>query len=361
MVRIVEALLVGSGMGLVTLACAVLSGASLEASAPWLAALLAALAMGAAWLIELKPGVGKVARLIDERSGLGGALVTAWEVEERGRGGGLGILLGRELRRRLTANRVVRLALPNSMALIACPLVGAAALAVALETRPEPRDPIAALGGVVRGVAAALEEAEEASLEELAAGRVSVQAVDDLGDLARRARRLARDCALGLEDEERRVELTRQVRELLQDLEALEQSEDGSLAARAGLERAGTFADAARLACEAEEGSRGRHAAESALAQSEDSQGEGAPGATPSEAALANAGEDGTISALQGSDGEPATADSPDPPAGGHGPAGGIALGPWWPSRHAGVVERWVEARRAARVRASQDPGDSSE
>ena len=78
-----EALLLGSGLSLLTLAAAWSSGAGSGWTALSLA-LLAGVVFGITWRIEQRPQLQGVAQGVDEGLRLGGALVTAFESEQAG-------------------------------------------------------------------------------------------------------------------------------------------------------------------------------------------------------------------------------------------------------------------------------------
>lgn len=352
--RTAEAVLLGLGAGLLAAAGAVASGGA-GGAATWGPAALAALPMGIAWLVEMRPRTGAIARRVDLRLRLGGALVAAWEVEE-GRAGGLGRLLGEQLRQRLTPAAVLRAAIPNSTPLLAAPLLGFAALAAALEQRPAPLDPLAGTDEVLAGVSSAMEEAVDAALDGLGDGEVSSEQADRTRELADQARGLAHRAESMGRDEELREEVAQQVGELARDLERAARDAEGLPELEAALERALMLTDAARLAYEdleppAEEdpdGAGGEAGGEA-----------GGPAGSDAAAALGDeppdaAGPpplapDGPIGTMSGPPGGASGQDSPilvPPPS--PGAPGGVAAGAWWPARHAGVVRRYVEERRGS-------------
>ena len=100
-----EALLLGSGLSLLTLAAAWHSGAGSGWTALSLA-LFAGVVFGISWRIEQRPQLHRVARGVDEGLRLGGALVTAFESEQTGADGPLVRLLSLRVRSRVELFRL---------------------------------------------------------------------------------------------------------------------------------------------------------------------------------------------------------------------------------------------------------------
>jgi hypothetical protein len=349
MARSAEALMLGLGAGLLAAAAAVASGGTTTDGTLWVVALIAALPMAAAWLIEMRPRVAAVARRIDRGLHLGGGLVAAWEVESHGRPGRLGLQLGRDLRRGLRVGAVLRVALPNSMPLVAAPLIGVAALVMAQGGRTEPVDPLRSVGAVIGGVTGALTEARDQALESLARGEVEGEVVEDLNRLLRDARDLS-GTAGHLDDEpERREALVQGVRDLTRGLESALERQGAQPKVAGPLERALALADAAGLAGEGEPGP-------AASPENDPEHGSGsssAEGSGPGDTlgaldTLAKDGAEGTMFAPSGQQGAPGGDSGALPTAPGAGTPGAVELGAWWPERHAGVLRRYLTRPQGA-------------
>jgi len=388
MARTAEALLVGLGLALCALGAAVLQGRSLGDPLAVGAAAAAGAAMGAAWFLDLRPRVERLAREVDRALRLDGALVTAWEAELRaaraaGHPAGRPVspavqapppalveLLARGVCERVRRADAVRAALPRSAPILAVPFLAAALLAWAVDRHaaslPGPHlDPV--LGRAVEE----LDAAERAAQAELAQGRMRAEDLRELAALRRAARELQVAGAAGAQPgEERPGELDQRLAELGRRLDDLlrERVRD-PLVARA-LERVATCVDAARAGLEHEgmrrSGEPGPPAASAGTrpepgAGRDAHPGPGPPGASP----LANGAGDGTMSAPAGGAtraNEPERADPAAAPGAGEAPrtgerAGGVAFDLRWPERHAGLVARWVEARRAAADSGDLDSG----
>ena len=78
MARAAEGVLVGVGLALVVLACALEQGLLLRDPVAWGLALFAGTGMGTSWALELVPKVDHLAREVDTRLRLDGAMFTAW-------------------------------------------------------------------------------------------------------------------------------------------------------------------------------------------------------------------------------------------------------------------------------------------
>lgn len=364
MARIAEAVMLGLCAGLLAAAAAVASEDTVGSMTVWAVALIAGLAMGAAWLIEMRPRPAEVAGRIDHGLRLGGALVAAWEVETHGRRGRLGLLLGKNLRGSLRVGTVLRAALPNSIPLVAAPVIGVAALFLALDGRAQAEDPLASVALVIGGVSQALGEARDQALDQLSKGELDSDAVSDLNHLLRDARELAGQAERLDREPESRTEVINQVQRLTRRVEqALERHAAQPELARP-LERALAIADAACLACESERGSDPAagsdprpdgsvardgeanpiHAGDQPPleASSAAREGPGAGAASADQDGLAKGGGEGTMSGPRGQQGAPG-ADSTVPTGPGAGTPGGVELGAWWPDRHAGILSRYLD------------------
>jgi len=348
--RLAESVLLGAAALLIGLAAAVLSGERGEPvrdwTDAWAAALLCALACGLSWWIEHRPRSADVAARIDKKLQLAGALVTAFELEAGESDGsrvmtgtGVGRLLCERVARRVTRRDGLRVALPRSGPFLALPLIAAGLLAGALdlwreEPLPASHDPL--LAGLA-GLAGEAAELGAGATKDLGAGDLTAEEVRAALDLAARAGRLK--LAAGSAGEAEREELALEAERLRGDLqELLTRIPPDSATARAA-ERASSWAEVA-----------GASSGEPDLGPPGVPDG-GEPGESggSGEREVAAGPVDGTMS------GSPVEVGSPHggsdgaiaPAAGAAGQEGGVVAGRWWPARYDGVVERWVEARRA--------------
>lgn len=375
--RTAEAILLGVGVGLITWAAAVSSGGAPVDPACWGTALAAAVLLSASWKIDLRPQPARLARGIDRQLRLDGGFLTAWESERSGPGSDLARLLSADLRGRLRSAQVVRAALPSSMPFLAAPLLGAALLAAVLDGRERPGDPLQHIAPVVAGIAAELSAAHDQGLRELREGTFGSAPLTALLAAERSARELATESAEREQDTAQRQALAAGLDELAETLEQLVRERAGSPDLRQRLTRAATLADSARL-----ELAEARAAARPGVGPgSPEAAATGrSPGRSPGRQAgprvgpqvgprgiphdisaldLAHAAGDGTISAPDAGGGVPGTPASRAPGTEpGEVRAGGVAVGRWWPSRHADLVGRWVEDRRSRRARTSGDGSD---
>lgn len=355
--HVAEGLLLGLGAALLAAAAGVQAG--VDAVDLWSIALLAGIPMGLAWRCEVRSSHGRLVRRIDRDLHLGGALVVAWEVECEGRSGALGHVIATQLRRRLRLPLVLRAALPNSAGLLAAPIAGAALLLVALESRPEPPDPMGSIAQVLGGVTAGLEDAEPSSGRALAEGDLSLEDRAELQRLTANARQLTWEAERLGDDPHKRDELREGVADLARELEEFAERVAGHAELDGRLEQTLAMADAAERATTA--GTAGPDPGRSttdlvAGAPGGSGAGGGAaavPEQDPGEGGLANGGPQGTIVAPHGQVSGPQGPDSAPLPGPEGRAAAGVSLGPWWPERHAGVVRRYVERRR------DEDPGSS--
>ena len=304
--------------------------------------------------------MGQVARKLDRRLRLGGGLLSALEVEE-GRSGRLGLLLSKNLRGRFALRTILAAAIPNSTPLLAVPLIGVASLVLALGSRPVPPDPMSGVPQVLGGLATAVQEAVDAAMEGLGEGEVTSEEVEQVRGLAAEARDLAYEAEHMGQDPGRREELSARVERLADGLEQAARGAEGRPELAEPLEQALTLSDMARLAGgevpSPEPGSAPEPGGSEAQGAGQVAGSAGAPGGPDSAAEggaedgagsppLAKGDGDGTIAAPPGGTGS----QEPSQTAPRHVPppayAGGVALGPWWPERHDGVVRRYVEERR---------------
>jgi len=373
--RTAEAVLLGAGVGLLTWAAAVSSGGAPGDPACWGTALASALLLCASWKIDLRPLPLRVARGIDRRLRLGGGFFTAWERERSGEGNDLSRLLSADLRHRLRSAEVVRAALPRSMPFLAAPLLGAAVLAAVLDTREMPGERLQIIAPVVAGVAAELRAAHEQGLREVREGILTRASMTALVAARRSARRIEGESAARAPDAAQRRALATNLDELAETLETLVRERPGSPSLRRRLARAATLAatvaDRARLAWNgardpAGSGAGNRPGSGGALPGGRSAGQQARLGSASGEVAddisspdLANAAGDGTMSAPDAGGGVPGTPRTPVPrTAPGEVRAGGVAVGRWWPARHADLVGRWVEDRRSWRAKTLGDGSD---
>ena len=182
-----EALLLGAGLSLLTLAAAWSSGAGFGWTALGLA-LMAGTVFGTAWRIEQRPQLHGVARGVDEGLRLGGALVTAFESEQSGADGSLVRLLSLRVRSRVRVVAALRAALPNSLPFLAAPLLGTVVLLSVRSGGEEPPPPATFLAPALGAMADALAEAKRMGFEDVASGLTSQEDASLLADLEREAR-----------------------------------------------------------------------------------------------------------------------------------------------------------------------------
>ncbi len=364
--RAAESALVGLAALCLVAAAATLSGSSHERPATWLAALVGALAAGFGWWRGGRLGPVELARELDRRLAFGGGLFTAWECERAGAAGAVAGAQAARVARRLDPRRALRAILPSPALAVAAPLLGAACLAAAIDHGERTANP-AAVRAALGGLTGALGQGREEILRSVGEGDFDAQAAGRLRELAATVARLERALAdQALAPAEARAALAELDRELAQLGRRLER--DG--AARAALERARTWTDAALMALAAEDALAGA-APEPSPARPAQTPGADAPhaGAHGAGDALASAGGDGTMfgprSAGTGPQepGPRAGNEARDTAAARSGAAAAEPLretagapGRWWAPRHDGLVERWLASRRAAP--ASDPPHD---
>jgi len=318
-----ESVLLGVAAMCLTLAVARIEGAGPDSLEIWAVALLAGAFAGAAWRLAHRLDEHGVARAIDRRLRHRGALVTAFEIEERNVQTPLArILCARVLGRLRTREALQALAPPIVLPLVA-PLAAVALLALALE-----RGRADGTAGPV-DMRAAVEELEGLTLQALTArdeGAVDTETVGELLTLRRRVESLAAAVARGDEAPET----------TLAEVEALDR-ELGALAPRvrrepeiAGmLEAVRPYLDAARMGLS----SPGE----------EPGAGEGGIGGDSGGASLTEGGEHGTMS---GSDVPGAVADPGDLRDERAGSEAGSIAGSWWAADYDDIVARWIEILR---------------
>ena len=335
-----ESVLLGVTALLVTLAAAAASGSPPGGLACWLAGGLGAVACGASWWREHRTSLAETARAADRNLRRDGALVTAFEVDSEthrataGRSEIARLLLAR-VAERLRPADARRAVLPSPTLPIVAPILGAAVLALALEdSRRETLEQ--ALGGVGTGMARAIERAKVEALEAAVDGGVDSEHAGELVDLELAVAKLQRKLDDGASEPE---EVAAEARALDEELGALARKLDPTSAAFRRLDDARAWLDTARRGLEALAGEERREPGSAGA-------GEGGDGE------LAAGGRDGTMSGQSeaieapGSGSEAPPGPAPAPSSGGA--DAGLAAGRWWPGHRDALVERWVEARRAA-------------
>ncbi len=331
-VELCRAGLLASGTLAVALSLAVLGGAPAESGGAWTVALVDAGLVFLAFGLAARRSDAEVARLVDRRLDLEGALVTAFEAEGRPRGGALAGRLAREVAATTSARAMRAAVLPATTPLIALPFAGATLLFLVLEeARTEPsRVDLAALVQQLEQGIGELREAEAG----LAEGAMGAEERHRLGELLRHAAGQGR----GLREEPDAAELSALDAELAELGERLPTGEDGRRM-REELDRARAALDAARMAL----GDEGEGAA---LEEG----GEGAEGA-PEGAPEAGSGAEGRPGlAAEERDGRMFGPESTGPPAARVEDSAVLGL-PAWPEAYEGLVRRWVEAEREAAAR----------
>lgn len=341
--RLAESVLLGATALGIGLAAAVVSGPRGRSIASWTdvwgVAAIGALACALAWWCEHRSRPAAVAARIDRRLRLGGALVTGFEIEGRlardGRApSGVGRLLIERTARRAARRDCLRVALPRSGPFLAPPLIAAGLLAAALDFRRETPATVA-LSTLHAGLAGEASALGTTAAAELRAGELTPGEVRAALDLAARAGRLERRAAeaAGEAGEERAARESGDEASALRDEleQLLTRIPPGSETARVA-ERAAAWADlAARGARDGGDPTGdfdGTPKPEVAVEPGDGTMS----GSTRPAASVAGASDGST---------------DPSGPSAAREAERGVAADRWWPERYDGVVERWVEARRA--------------
>ena len=351
-----EALLLGSGLSLLTLAAAWSSGAGSGWTALGLA-LMAGAVFGITWRIEQRPHLQGVAQDVDEGLRLGGALVTAFESEQTGADGPLLRLLSLRVRSRVRVVQALRAALPNSLPFLAAPLLGTVVLLSVRGGEEQPVRPVAILAPALGAMADALGEAKRMGFEDVASGLTSQESVSLLADLEREARALAEK---GERSMPSRESGSTQAKDLSEQLDRMEEKLEGHLerldsdsagavpegvatqkqgAPRRAIERALAHLDSARHAL---------GQASSGLPSGVDPE-QGGGGLGAEREGLGGAGEDNSAGSLASGDESgtmapsPTTPEShPDSTPGAKPRLGGLSGAGIWPARHRELVGSWA-------------------
>lgn len=255
------------------------------------------------WWMERSGDAASVARSIDRRSGLEGALTTAFEADSIGDRTPIAAALSQRIAPVVSLRRFFRHEARSSAAVLAAPFLAIALLA-------------------------AVTEGKRSSPDHSAAASSGSTVSDRASDLHGRVRELASVPGLSAQD--------------IEALRALAERIDSRAVAPAGRKIAdeslapleGELEDLARRI----EAARGP-ASDAGVASSEGNGTMGNP------APPVDRPTDGSM--------RDTTAPNPTPrpdasDVSGSGAEGGVGSSRWWPERYDGVVERWIEARRAA-------------
>ena len=373
--RTAEALMLGSGLALLTLSAAIVSGSDLEASIVVLAGLTGAL-FGCSWFVEMRPELGDVVQTVDQNLRLDGSMVAALEAEQQVQQSPLARLLSHRLRERVRTTTAIKAALPTSVPFLAAPLLGATVLFSVREAQIEQVDPTAWLNPMAIGAAEELREAMHAGSRALQDEGLDQEDVTRMAEMESRIQTIAADSRGGGLTEQELDRIAGEIEEVLQELEVELGGERGMGQAehqvRNSLEVAATHLESVldRLDDQgvsppsmgegSPEGAQGSASEPGAGASPESATG-GPDGATGDASAAAAAGgmgegsEDKSVGGLA-SGGEEGTMSGPPPAADGGNPdmtpaqndlpVRGIATHPWWPRRHSDLVGLWIEASR---------------
>ncbi|MFN0009544.1 MAG: hypothetical protein ACKVXR_16720 [Planctomycetota bacterium] len=297
----IESSMVGLSAGITALAAA--ASVRVDPGDPQTKALLALVGiLGAlSWWMERSRDAASVARSIDRHSRAGGAVTTAFEIESIGDRSPVAAALVQSIAPAVSLRRFFSHEARSSAAVLAAPFFALALLAAVTEERRQPPGPSGTVssGSTFSARSAGLQDRirELASVPGLAS-----QDTEALGALAKRAERVDPG---GREF----------VNESLEALEA-------------------ELADLARRI----EAVRGP-ASGAGVASSEGNGTMGNP------APHIDRPSDGSMRDTSASNPSPRPDASAAPASGAE---GGVGSPRWWPERYDGVVERWIEARRAA-------------
>lgn len=300
----IESSIVGLSTGIATLAVG--ATARVDPNDPQTVALLVLVGILGAltWWMERRGDAASVARSIDRRSGLAGALTTAFETESVANRTPVAAALAASIAPLVSPRRFLAREMRSSAAVLAAPFLALALLGAVTEGRVSLDDPRDLDSAVVSSSSTVL-------------GRSA--------DLRARARHLASSPGISA-----------------QEIAALR-----TLAQRAGPIDTGAAAPEASMAK--------LEADLAEIARRIEASRNPAPGA-----GVASGGRDGTMGGRdpridRPTDGPMRETPSSNPPPNASAPAvpgsgaeGGVGASRWWPERYDGVVERWIEARRAA-------------
>lgn len=314
----------------------------------WPLAFLCGALCAAAWWLEHSETRAQTARLLDRRLRHDGALMTAYELEERRAENGLSSmeqLVRVRVLARLHYAEALRAMFRPLFVPIGAPVVAALVLLLVEDARRGPPPVTADLGALVEGLARALEAAALGARDEPRASRDVADRQPARRILALRVQELSAAFARGApaapheaqrasELEARLADLDRRLSALLAGAEAEGPLRDDE---RKRLEEGRVWLDALRMGSRPEPG-----AGAGAVA---DGTGSGLGTA---------AGADGTISPLRSEPSSMQDVTSPTrsaAPVRAHASAApvlGLQAGSFWPAEYDAVVARWVELSRAA-------------
>jgi len=326
--RMLECAAAGVLGGAIVLAAGLASGADVERDLVLVGCGVALLTMSVAWR-ERPPLAADVVRRADRTAGLEGALPAALDATRartsaRAISTDLAAALATRVRAVVGPRQLAQAARPRTPLLFAAPLVGAALVAFALETRPPPAPRDTSAVEAVYGAAAAARNAGSpatADALEVEARRLeTAQLRDPASAEALRAARAA------IEALARDLPVTDAARAPLERLVLELGGGDTGSAARSGFREAGAATAGAETASQA----------------GSDAPGTAASG-TPAPAGLANGALDGRMfGPPAGGEPLPGSGLPANGTAGPGGPGRGVTSARWWPSRYDDVVARYL-------------------
>lgn len=348
----VEALLFFvAGAFLVRGATLLSSAAEPDPHEAWGLALLGGVLCAACWWLEHPVRVLDTARALDRRLRHHGALLTAFEIEERGPARPLTAmeeLLRTRVLARLRPREALAALFPPLLLPVAAPTLAALALLLVVDARRAPRVETVDFAHLAEG----LEQA-------LAAGALGAPGASAPGAPGA-------DSAPGLSDEDARAlaGLLRARASLPRSEEAWRRDPEGVEARLEALDRR-----VADLSAHVGEGELRRHLTEARTWLDALRMGlaAGVPGAPGADSGAGTGPGQGTAGTLEGTISRPDSAGDPTPmppepsaaPPGAHlaprAGALGLQAGPWWPAEYDGVVNGWIERTRAARAAGAAD------
>ncbi len=242
-----ETLLLSIAGVLLTLAAAVHSGAFLAEPGAWAVSIFAGALLGASWFLEHRVSKVVIARRLDRELRHQGALVTAFELEQRDRSGEpFARLLADRVLERLRCKEALRCVLPPLALPVAMPVLAFCALAVALDHAQPDTPRTARLGDLGQGMAAELEEATRVALGASEQGRLDAVTAGRLVRAKARAQELARELEGGEQSAEELAALDRELARLESELVGQPDLRQPVEASRAWLDAARQGVDAAK-------------------------------------------------------------------------------------------------------------------
>ena len=372
-----EALLVGLGAALTTLAAAGFQGIHPTERDILIVATVTGAAVGLTWALSNRITLERVADRVDRRMRCEGALVASWEHAARTEP--MARLLAKHVLHRTPSRRWVQFAIPNSMPWVVAPLLGGILLAQSI---PHPHDARIGRGDpieLLRGFQGHLDRAKEAGLESGASmdgtQDLDAETLRDLMHSSQSGRRVVPDQSAMESWLEEASGLLPRLPPGSQAREEFEQAMALGEAAALALDRTGRDVDVpdvldgdplkspadregeSRIASDGDLGAEGPPGPSHEVAPGSDSGSSdsepGVPGqdlGTGSDPEVAGGGRDGTMSGLIPPNGVP----NPDPTVSSAGSERGLTERRWWSDRDASLVRRWVELQR-------QDPAPASD